>query len=376
MGQAAEDTREDDEPKDAKFIAGSPEAYDKLLPWMKRISSENESQSELVFALFQTGKEGEIPVDDRFPYDYQEPIEKLCNEILDAAEEEAEDLGGKVKFTVRVRTRGANRPSSLSLARCTFTLVASGKGGRTSREDEDFAAMSEVDDLPNARGQIAQAQRHTEAMAKLAVYSARGSHQLVIDAQQEIIAGLRNENAALKRQYFENVRVYEDLRSMEWARDLDRQKQASAEARKRQVLGMILKFAPMLAARFLGPEAMDAAMQMMGLSGALGPGPMSPPQQVQQAQAHQGQYDQGPPPPAPQAPRVQTYVPPVSSGSSAIEQDIDAFFSSLKQNESQMQEFMAILEPHQFSMLERIYEKVLTWQATRQSSAGSAGTGG
>lgn len=219
--------------RDAVTCEGGVEARTKVHDFLKKVENGLETQGELKVLLCQAAKMGEQDVDEQI-YDFSVPLEEFVNDLVSSAESDAMDIGkGRVKYSVRVVGKQA---------RCTFALSV------PEREDED---VEDLDELPQKRGLISQQMRHNEAFAKIVVGQAREGS----DVLREIIRDLRAENTTLKRREAETIKTLEELRSMQFARDLEVMKLHKAEQRKDEVAKILMAGAPILLTKLLGGGA-------------------------------------------------------------------------------------------------------------------------
>jgi hypothetical protein len=219
--------------KEARIIEGGEEARQKLLGRLKKIFSGADAPSEEVeITLVQVAKMGEMAIHE-FPYDGDGSLEDLVGEIIDEAEDDAaQHARGKVKYAMRIKSLGE---------RTVFTL-------NIPSLDDDDDDYEDIDELPNRRGLIQQQMRHTEVLLKEAVSGGKADRSMLYG----MIRDLQAENALLKKQWFEGQAIIENLRNMQFARDLEIEKLRKSEARKDQVAGMLLQTGPVLAAKLLG----------------------------------------------------------------------------------------------------------------------------
>lgn len=233
--------------RDAHIVEGGEDARIKLAHALQKLTKRGaEGEGSLEIVLAQVAKMGEMTVQE-FTYDFDSSVEELVQEIVDAAEEDAAAHHGRVKYAVRVKN-----PS----LRTIFTLHRP----LIEDDDDDF---EDLDELPNRRGLIQQQMRHTEVFAKEMISSSKTDRSFMYN----MIKDLQQENQQLKKQWFEGQSIIENLRNMQFARDLEIEKLRKAEQRKDQVAGMLLQTGPMIAAKLLGGGAGAAAQtstEMLG----------------------------------------------------------------------------------------------------------------
>lgn len=223
---------------EARIIEGGEAARIKLRAKLVKIfSGADAPDSEVTLSLVQVAKMGEMQIHD-FPYE-DGSIEELVKEIVDEAEEDAvQHARGKVKYAVRIKELGLREIFTLNIPAI----------------DDDEDDYEDLDELPNRRGLIQQQMRHNEVILKEAVSVGKSDRSMLYN----MIRDLQAENALLKRQWFEGQAIIENLRNMQFARDLEIEKLRKSEQRKDQVAGMLLQTGPVLAANLLGGGAGQA----------------------------------------------------------------------------------------------------------------------
>jgi hypothetical protein len=215
---------------DARIIEGGEEARVKLTAALRKFVEGPDTDGDIEITLYQAAKMGEMAIRE-FIYDFDGGLDELVKEIINEAEDDAESHRGKVKYAVRVK----GRPF-----RTIFTLHVPTV---ESLDDDD-----DVDELPNRRGLIAQQMKHNEIFAKEMLAGSRTDRTFMYN----MIRDLQQENQQLKKQWFEGQAIIENLRNMQFARDLELQKLQKSEERKDKVATMLMQTGPMLASRLLG----------------------------------------------------------------------------------------------------------------------------
>lgn len=228
-----------EEVRDALEFQGLPEARQKCIEFLTKVTESLEAEGEFKVTLSQAAKHGEIPVMTAV-YAFDSPLADFVEEIIDAVMKDAEDLGrGRFKYSITVQGLKG---------RATFAVVLPEREG----EDDD-----DLDEAPNKRGLIGQQMRHTEALMKITVGFAKDNQKTLREENKE----LRNRIRELEAKYPETVKQYEELISMRHVRDLEYKKLENGERRKDQVGHILMQLAPVLGAKFLGGGA-KAAVEM------------------------------------------------------------------------------------------------------------------
>lgn len=227
--------------QNATTCEGGTEARRKVLEFLTKVAEGMETEGEIKVVLHQVAKGGEQAIAEDV-YDFADPLEQFASELIDEAEKDAMDIGrGKIKYSLRVAGKNA---------RCTFALTV------PENEDSD---LDDIDEVPNRKGIISQQMRHTEA--------AWGTTRAVVKDAQELLHRTIRDQAAriqvLERQALENVKLYEDLFNMKFARDLELAKLQKSEMRKDQVGHVLMQGLPIVMAKLLG-GGQKAAVEMMG----------------------------------------------------------------------------------------------------------------
>jgi hypothetical protein len=224
--------------RDAQMIEGGHDARVKLKGVFERLLSGADASSEPIeVTLYQVAKSGELSINN-MSYDFDGSIDEFIKEIVDEAENDAIEHRGKVKYAVRVKGKQL---------RSVFVL----KIPDIEDDDDDF---EDLDELPNRRGLIQQQMRHTEVFAKEMIASTKNDRTFMYN----MIRDLQQENQALKRQWFEGQAIIENLRNMQFARDMEVEKIRKAENRKDQMAGGLLQMAGQIGTKLLGGGAAQA----------------------------------------------------------------------------------------------------------------------
>jgi hypothetical protein len=231
----------------AKSVEGAEDATDKLIPWLKKYVADPDVEEGFKIVLCRDAKAGEMEIGS-FTFALGQSEDEVVGEIIDDAEEDALRYLGKIKYSVKIPGRKA---------KVIFAL-------RVNSDIDDSSSFEEFDEeLPNARGIVGQTMRHSEVFAKEMVKAATGDRNMT----QEMIRELRDENIQLKRQWFEGQKLIEELRSLQFQRDMEIEKFRRTEHMKEEGLKLLKLLGPNLVNKFLGGGA-AAAAEMGGRSPA------------------------------------------------------------------------------------------------------------
>jgi hypothetical protein len=224
---------------DAQVVEGGIDARAKILKFLSPLIRGTEVEGDVRVTLFQMAKLGEKPVDD-FIYELGsgQSIDAFVGDIVDVAENDAMEVLGKVRYAVRAEGKAG---------RCPFTLTVPTREGTDDEETPD--------ELPSQKGLAHQAMRHAEVFAKEMLSSARMNSGLLMS----MLKDAREENHILKKNQFEQIKITEQLRSMQFARDIKVDELKEQKERKEKLMGMAMKAAPVVMSKLLGGGAQMAA---------------------------------------------------------------------------------------------------------------------
>ena len=289
--------------KDGRYIQGGEEASERLIEWLSKKLKSTEIEGDVEINLFQKAQTGEMDV-DKFTWTLDSGLEELVDEIIEAAERDAENYRKSTRYGVRIEGK----------EQClTFTLKVP-----PIDEDEDNELI-DFEELPNRKGIIGQLMRHTEIAVKDMLTSSRMGRDDMLKENKD----LRQENANLRRLYYDQVKHIEEIQSMQFARNMKIKEFEKSEERKDKATEMGFKILPLLASKVLGGE-----------NGA-------------------------------------QFAAEVGTGS-PIEQMVDGFVKSLEMNPEKLQKIMEVLDPVDMAMFAEIHKRV---QEKRQFEAQTSQNG-
>lgn len=232
--------------QDANYVE-SDRARADLTEWLRKQTGA-ETEEGFRLTCFADSKNGQREI-GTYAWSVDETIDKVAEEIIEDCEEDCLRFRGKLRYSVIILSTVGRQK------KCNFTL----RTPTNMDAEPDFDNFD--DEMPDARGIIGQTQRHTEVFAREMVQSARGARTEL----REIISELRTENASLKRDWFEQKRLYEELVSMQFARDREIKKDLKSDERKDEAIKSLKQILPFIANKVLGQ-----GQQVMD------PGPLSP----------------------------------------------------------------------------------------------------
>jgi hypothetical protein len=274
--------------KDARFIEGGDEAGVKLMVWLEKKAKSTETEGDLEIHLLQKAKTGEMSV-DKFFYSLDESLEETVEQIIEAAERDAESNRHKTRYCVRIKDHSQFFSFTLNIPPIDID------------DEDDF----ELDELPNKKGMLGLFMRHNEVFAKEMLTSARLGRNDILAENRD----LRQENAQLRRLYNDQTKIFEELRNMQFARDLKIKEFQKGEDRKDKATEIFFKAAPLIASKLLGGE--------------------------QGAQ----------------------FAAEVGAGS-PIEQMVDGFIQSLESNPEKLQKIITVLDPVDLAVFHEIHKRI------------------
>jgi hypothetical protein len=232
--------------QDANYVESDRARID-LTNWLsKHTGTETEEGFEMLCTVDSKTGAREIGT---FRWDLDETIDKVAEEIIDDCEKDCLRFRGKMKYTVQIlSTTGRAK-------KCTFSM-------HTPSDMEEGGNFDSFDnESPDIQGGYGQALRHTEVFAREMVGLAKCSTKDL----KEQLAESRAECRELKRDWFEQKRLYEDMLNMQFARDREIKKDIKSEERKEEAMKAFKQILPFIANKVLGQ-----GQQVMD------PGPMSP----------------------------------------------------------------------------------------------------
>lgn len=234
----------DDDIDDASIIEGGTDARAKIMAWIKPIVQGPETESEVLVSLYQKSKLGEKSIDE-FLYELGagQSLDAFVGEIVDMAENDAAEMFGTIRYSIRIKGK---------TGRCAFALKVPRREGT---EDDE-----EPDENPDGKGLVHQAMRHAEVFAREMLASARVNNGMLMGMLRDV----REENIHLKTHQVEQIKITEQLRNMQFERDMKRDELKESKERKRQAMAMLMKAAPVIASKVLGGGAQLA--QNLGAS--------------------------------------------------------------------------------------------------------------
>lgn len=207
------------------IIEGVSEAAQKVKAFLAKYKDSTENEGTLVVELYQAAV-GQEEIVETFEYEQGESLDKLVDEILEAAVEDADGLvtGGKVKYTVKVEgLRG----------RVAFSLKV------VAGEDED---IEDVEDLPNKKGLITQQMRHNEKLMKTSM----GIMEKFGNILQKALHDKDQRIADLERVHLDGIKTFAELAQAKHVQDMEFRRLEREESRKDQAVGVLAQGAPML----------------------------------------------------------------------------------------------------------------------------------
>lgn len=226
------------------IIEGIAEASQKVKAFLSKYKDSTENEGTLVIELYQAAV-GQEEIVETFEYEQGESLDKLVDEVLEAAVEDADGLvtGGKVKYTVKVEgLRG----------RVAFSLKV------VAGEDED---IEDVEDLPNKKGLITQQMRHNEKLMKTSM----GIMEKFGNILQKALHDKDQRIADLERVHLDGIKTFAELTQAKHVQDMEYRKLEREESRKDQAIGVLAQGAPML---------MHMVASKLGGSPPQGPSPL------------------------------------------------------------------------------------------------------
>ena len=228
---------------DAPFIEGEEEAKKRIAKFIEKHYSSIENEGGNTIEIYQYvpgGLADEDPIGE-VEFDISKKLDKLCEEVVETAAEFCDGVEShKVKFVCKIP--GAS-------GQCSFTLTVPDK------ENSD-----EVDEAPNTKGLIMQQMRHNQALMKgiiTTVEKAASMYESGSRVHMDAYGRSQNRVQFLEEQYTTQLKVYEELLHAQHVRDMDIEQMRNKERRTDQIAQGVMQTMPAIAAKFLGPGAVN-----------------------------------------------------------------------------------------------------------------------
>ena len=172
--------------------------------------------------------------------------EILAHQVLTAAQEDAEGLGGHQRYEVRAYGTG----DTGHLGRIIFEVRSDGEAA------EDSSPIEEA----TPKGQVAQAQRHTETMTRMMINGFNEVMGHLMSTNQM----LQKRNESLEARELEVLEMRENLSTHDHQRKLEIAREARTERFQGEIFERVAGFLPVVAARFLGGKNGEKPPPMLG----------------------------------------------------------------------------------------------------------------
>lgn len=265
-----------DEIADATSLEGADAALEKIRDYLEKLLRGGEHEEALYVLLFHErgGTETEL---GSYAIGYDETLEDAAAEVLEDASDHAESHRGRSKYLLKVKDRKKGPVCRWSL------LVQSGV------EPIDLDNYDQEPATPT--GFLSQMQRHDEVKTQLflqGVQQTQGTMTSIVEDLRSQLAQEREENKNMRKER-------EELRSMQFARDMEVEKFKADEKRRAQVLEALTTAGMMFLQHWAATQGHAATLA--GLKEVLGgmtaeqqaalQGVLSPAQQQQFAQVFQ-----------------------------------------------------------------------------------------
>lgn len=323
--------------RDAVQFKGIPEAKEKVKIWLMkecgRGNLDNEADFELVLA-HRTTEDKDFAGFDLTLRQAADPrnLEKLADEIVDAACRFLSDYRGRQRFALKME----GRPKSI-----TFALHVPARP--IDQVDPEGDPFEPVDFAPSQRGIVGMFMQHNHAMMREVITHASGNRT---DYQREL-RELREENARMRNEIYEGRKIAEELHDMKFRRDLELREYESEGERKDQIIRTL----QMAAVGFASHAGVPSGLMNL-LSGAGGAGSG--------------------------APQLDATTVSAFGATNAFERDVFAVIDYLERNQNKMMELMPIFDQPTMEALLRIYQLVQDRkkQVATHLGSGNSGAGG
>lgn len=253
--------------RDAHTIQGADAAREKILPWLQGLLKSPDIEDGFKVTLLQAARGSEVPVNS-WTLDLADDLDEFVDNILEAAEQDVDEWRGKIKYSVRAFLGGKT-------SREVFYL----KVPKTEEEEDEDPFESDFDEQSTKKGHLGQMMKHTEVMAKEMVKSSNMGRDFIHNMLEESMAECR----ALRAQLHEQAALLEDVRNMQFQRNMELQKLEREDRRREETVGMLKQTIPLVAS-YLLPGGLPPGMMSGGPPSDAGPAASQGPARSQEPQ--------------------------------------------------------------------------------------------
>jgi hypothetical protein len=247
----------EDEIEDARFVDGLSEAKADIRVRLEKVLKDTDVQGDVRIRVVRVTNMGEMPV-GRVVHEQGDAVDKTVDLILDEA---IEDIlkGSSGPVTYAMRVLGSDKQTKFELCR-----------KRTRKDDKHPDAGARY--LPTEQGMYAI---NLDVLSRLMEHNDAYAKQIGVAGRREadfafaMIKNLQEENAMLKKGWFELMRQVEELTQMSFVRRIDAMRFEKENKRKDEVVGMVKQYGPAIVGNALG---VPPQLMAMIASKAGGPG--------------------------------------------------------------------------------------------------------
>jgi hypothetical protein len=216
---------------DADFIAGAEEAREKVERFIaEKIVHNQEIEGDVHLSLAQLGAGSSMSIQS-WLFCQGDEAGAMAASVVDAAIEDGGAVGnGKTKYQLTINGH---------TGRCAFTIEY-----RPTSEDD-------LDEVPNAKGIVAQTLKHNETLHKLVVDMVRTTNHDHREQRKDYLDEIKN----LRGGQIETIQTLAALYDAKHARDVETKKIEKSENRKDEVAGFLMQGIPHIVNKLVGGSA-------------------------------------------------------------------------------------------------------------------------
>lgn len=212
--------------EDGEVLELPEDAAPKIAEFLSKFMKDIEIEEGIYILLFHEkgGNESEL---ESFALGFDEKVEDVVDQILEEASDHHGSKLGRTKYVLRIKGRKA---------KMCFALKLQGEFS-VNRNFED-----DPPEGPTVRGHMQASLRHTE----VAYNQLSTGFQLTQQAMAEMMNLLRDENDKLRKDNTALRKDYEEVKSMNIAREIEYKKYLADEERKKKMMEFITGFVPVI----------------------------------------------------------------------------------------------------------------------------------
>lgn len=225
----------------SKAVSGCKEAEAKVKKWISKIKNDADMEADVPMVLRREGRAALVVTECSLLMG-DDPAE-FASRIVDQASEDAQTSRGRIGYVLKYK----GRPVGVQ-----FEL----KVKSAFKDDEGPSFDEDEDNDPSRRGQTMQAQRFAENFAKLGFRASNDTQKMLFAMISDKDDQIREKDAVIARLQ----RGWEEAQSMQWQRDLERQKLEDEKEKRKGIMGLVQRIGlPLLQQQFFPGVPLPAA---------------------------------------------------------------------------------------------------------------------